>query len=630
MGNTNTAPAKDIQKGDPVAATSSSSSSSSPSSSSSSSQSATVKTNFYGKRLSRALKAEPPQKVCLSDFKVLKNLGRGSFGKVYLVSKDDRLYAMKKMSKENVVAEKMCSHIYLEKEILATVGNSHPFVVGLSYAFQTKRSLYFVMEYLSGGSLFHHLRESSAPLSKDDARFYAAEIILALEALHERDFLYRDMKLESMFDIAKPHTNKNKILTLVQDCLLDSDGHIRLTDFGLSRRLTPRLRKVRSYSGSNIYVAPEVLADNGGGHGKSVDFWGYGVLLHLLLTQQAPFWSENNEELFAMIREGRNLDLAADYPELHADAVALLEQLLVRDPTKRLGHDADETAALGAEQIKAHRFFDGIDWDAVAKRALTPPIVPSPDYAITHAQIGQEQQGEDISSVSSDSDDDGEEDGELPQLAHFYFEPGMLPDDVESILEPLSLLCRICSQPVPFDMVDSHSKECTTQGQLDGQDEQVQDDRDEEDEDEVQDEVQVVDQDVKEDEVQDEDEVVDQDEEEVQVVDQDVKEDEVQDEDEVVDQDEEEVQVVDQDVKEDEVVDQDEDEVQVVDQDVKEDEVVDQDEDEVQVVDQDVKEDEVQDEEEVQVVDQDVKEDEVQDEVQVVDQDVKEDEVVDQ
>lgn len=107
-----------------------------------------------------------------------------------------------------------------------------------------------------------------------------------------------------------------------------------MTDFGLSRRLTPRLRRVRSYSGSNIYVAPEVLADNSQiGHGKTVDWWGFGVLLHLLVTQQAPFWSDNNDELFAMIKEGDPPDFT-QYSYLDPDIVSLLAQLLVRDPTQ--------------------------------------------------------------------------------------------------------------------------------------------------------------------------------------------------------------------------------------------------------------------------------------------------------
>ena len=117
---------------------------------------------------------------------------------------DNQVYAMKIMSKKNIYAENMAKHVRLEKEILATVGNSHPFVVGLRFAFQTPRALCLVIEYLSGGSLFHHLRESEAPYSRQVAQFYAVEILLALEALHTADFIYRDLKLEN--------------------CLLDSEG----------------------------------------------------------------------------------------------------------------------------------------------------------------------------------------------------------------------------------------------------------------------------------------------------------------------------------------------------------------------------------------------------------------------
>ena len=137
---------------------------------------------------------------------MLKQLGRGTFGKVWMVryKADNMIYAMKIMSKKNIYAENMGKHVRLEKEILATVGNHHPFVVGLRFSFQTPRALCLVIEYLSGGSLFHHLRESEAPYSREVARFYAVEILLALEALHTADFIYRDLKLEN--------------------CLLDADG----------------------------------------------------------------------------------------------------------------------------------------------------------------------------------------------------------------------------------------------------------------------------------------------------------------------------------------------------------------------------------------------------------------------
>jgi serine/threonine protein kinase len=141
-----------------------------------------------------------------ADFAVLRPLGSGTFGKVWMVryKGDNMVYAMKIMAKKSIYSENMSKHVRLEKEILATIGNHSPFVVGLRFAFQTPRTLCLVIEYLSGGSLFHHLRESEKPYSKEVARFYAVEILLALEALHTADFIYRDLKLEN--------------------CLLDEEG----------------------------------------------------------------------------------------------------------------------------------------------------------------------------------------------------------------------------------------------------------------------------------------------------------------------------------------------------------------------------------------------------------------------
>mmetsp|Transcript_1505 Transcript_1505/g.4712 ORF Transcript_1505/g.4712 Transcript_1505/m.4712 type:complete len:710 (-) Transcript_1505:31-2160(-) len=321
-------------------------------------------------------KGNTEKQVSLADFEVLDVLGEGSFGKVWRVreTRTGRVLAMKRLLKRRVVDEDLVKHTMTERDIMAALG-PHPFIVKLEYAFSTPAALYFVMEYLGGGSLFQHLRDRTEPFDNEGARFYAAEILVALQALHQQGFIYRDLKLENI--------------------LLDAEGHVRLTDFGLSRRVPKGRRRVHSFSGSNVYIAPEILSDQGDGHGYSVDWWGFGVLLHLLFTQQAPFWRETNDELFALIREGPPPPLDS-FSFLSDDAKDLLAMLLQRDPQERLGcKDAgpdasvsdDDVEALSAENaatllaqqkaLREHTFFEGIDWAAVEAKRLKPPFVPN-------------------------------------------------------------------------------------------------------------------------------------------------------------------------------------------------------------------------------------------------------------
>jgi serine/threonine protein kinase len=178
------------------------------------------------------------KRVTLAEFEVCGLLGRGGFGKVHLVRHaSGELYALKALDKRRVVAEKLVEHTRLERDIMGAL-QSEPFIVHLHYSFQTKRKLYFVLDYMPGGSLHAHLSGYGGPFEEEVARFYAAEIILALDALHKHDLCYRDLKLENV--------------------LLDQEGHVRLTDFGLSAKLQPRGR-IHSYSGSPAYLAPEIL-----------------------------------------------------------------------------------------------------------------------------------------------------------------------------------------------------------------------------------------------------------------------------------------------------------------------------------------------------------------------------------
>lgn len=183
-------------------------------------------------------------------FSIERLIGKGSFGKVMLARKKDTnmLYAMKIIRKALVEKYKHVDHTKTERIILGEL--DHQFLVKLRYAFQTKTKLYLVMDFVNGGELFFHLKRSKQ-FSVDRARFYAAEILLALEYLHSQGIVYRDLKAENI--------------------LLDHSGHIKLTDFGLSKKFfAPDIVKTFSFCGTPEYLAPEVLL--GTGHDKAVDY----------------------------------------------------------------------------------------------------------------------------------------------------------------------------------------------------------------------------------------------------------------------------------------------------------------------------------------------------------------------
>ncbi|CEM32786.1 unnamed protein product [Vitrella brassicaformis CCMP3155] len=288
------------------------------------------------------------KKVALDDFVLLKVIGKGSYGmycKVMLVrhKTDGCIYAMKMLRKENIVKRNQVEHTKTERNVLEYI--SHPFIVRLVCAFQTVKKLYFVLEYCPGGELFFHLSRAGR-FTEQRARFYSAEIILALEHLHKMDIVYRDLKPENV--------------------LLDEEGHIRLTDFGLSKEGIQDNTSARSLCGTPEYLAPEIL--NQTGHGKAVDWWSLGALIYEMLTGLPPFYTRDREKLFENIRAG---DLR--YPSFISPvAKSLLQGLFQRDPNRRLGGGNTD-----ADEIKCHPFYASVDWDALLQRRITPPFRPS-------------------------------------------------------------------------------------------------------------------------------------------------------------------------------------------------------------------------------------------------------------
>uniref|UniRef100_A0A8K9X420 non-specific serine/threonine protein kinase n=1 Tax=Oncorhynchus mykiss TaxID=8022 RepID=A0A8K9X420_ONCMY len=280
-------------------------------------------------------------------FELRKVLGQGSFGKVFLVKKTTgpdtgQLYAMKVLKKATLkVRDRVRTK--MERDILVEV--NHPFIVKLHYAFQTEGKLYLILDFLRGGDLFTRLSKE-VMFTEEDVKFYLAELALALDHLHSLGIIYRDLKPENI--------------------LLDEEGHIKLTDFGLSKESIDHENKAYSFCGTVEYMAPEVV--NRRGHTTSADWWSYGVLMFEMLTGTLPFQGKDRKETMNMILKAK-----LGMPQfLSPEAQSLLRNLFKRNPTNRLGAGPD-----GVEEIKRHHFYCTIDWNKLFRRELHPPFKPA-------------------------------------------------------------------------------------------------------------------------------------------------------------------------------------------------------------------------------------------------------------
>lgn len=285
---------------------------------------------------------ERKKKVSLDDFVLLKTVGKGSFGKVIQVRKKDtgKIYAMKVLKKDQVIKRKQYEHTMAERRILEEI--DHPFIVSLRFAFQTPSKLYMVFDFFNGGELFHYLSQGGR-FSEERARLYAAEITLALEHVHNANIIYRDLKPENL--------------------LLDADGHIRVTDFGLSKENVVD-DQVKSFCGTPEYLAPEVLKRQR--YGKAVDWWSLGTLLYEMISGLPPFYDRNRERMYKKIL-GAEMRFPA---HMSAEAKSICRGMLTREPQQRLGYR-------GAQEIKAHPFFAPLNFDDVLQKKIDPPFKPT-------------------------------------------------------------------------------------------------------------------------------------------------------------------------------------------------------------------------------------------------------------
>ncbi|KAF9787801.1 Pkinase-domain-containing protein [Thelephora terrestris] len=296
--------------------------------------------------------------LTIDTFDLLTVIGKGSFGKVMQVRKKDtqRVYALKTIRKANIASRPgEITHILAERTVLALVNN--PFIVPLKFSFQTPDKLYLVMSFVNGGELFYHLQREGK-FDEHRSRFYAAELLCALEHLHGFNVVYRDLKPENI--------------------LLDYTGHIALCDFGLCKLNMSETEKATTFCGTPEYIAPELLESQG--YTKTVDWWTLGVLIYEMLTGLPPFYDENVNIMYQRILS----DPLNFPPDISSEAKSVMTGLLQRDPKRRLGNH-------GGDEIKKHPFFARyIDWSRLMAKKIQPPFKPSVESVLDVANFDSE------------------------------------------------------------------------------------------------------------------------------------------------------------------------------------------------------------------------------------------------
>uniref|UniRef100_A0A9J8DGZ0 non-specific serine/threonine protein kinase n=1 Tax=Cyprinus carpio carpio TaxID=630221 RepID=A0A9J8DGZ0_CYPCA len=296
------------------------------------------------------LKAIKPP--CESDFQTIKLISNGAYGAVYLVRHQEtrQRFAMKKINKQNLLLRNQIQQAFVERDILTFAEN--PFVVSMFCSFETRRHLCMVMEYVEGGDCATLLKNIGA-LPVEMAQMYFAETVLALEYIHNYGIVHRDLKPDNL--------------------LITSMGHIKLTDFGLSKmglmNLTTNLyeghieKDTREFldkqvCGTPEYIAPEVILRQG--YGKPVDWWAMGIILYEFLVGCVPFFGDTTEELFGQVITD-DIEWPKGDEALPSEAQSLISALLQTNPLVRLGTG-------GAFEVKQHSFFLGLDWNGLLRQ----------------------------------------------------------------------------------------------------------------------------------------------------------------------------------------------------------------------------------------------------------------------
>ena len=278
-----------------------------------------------------------------NSFTILRVLGKGYFGKVFLaeMKENQKLYALKVISKLKIVKKNFFKNLKNEKKILENIKN--PFVVQLDYCFSNPYYVFFAMQFKQGGELYYHLRKQKR-FDENVCRFYACQLLEGLIYLHSQSIMYRDMKPENI--------------------LLDKDGNCCLVDFGISKILKEG-QKAKSFVGTPEYVSPEIILQKG--HDRSTDIWCFGILLYEMVYGIPPFYNQNQAIMLKLITT-----IHPTFPQLidvSQELKDLIGRCLQKNPKQRIGYES-------ISEIKQHPWFEGVSWEDVYNLRIQPPIKP--------------------------------------------------------------------------------------------------------------------------------------------------------------------------------------------------------------------------------------------------------------
>lgn len=290
--------------------------------------------------------------ICPEDFEILEIVGEGYYGKVSKVKfkKDGKIYALKSLKKSKLKEIKQREHTNSEKRILSNI--KHPFIVSLIMSFQTDKKLYLVMEYLNGGELFHHIKKIKK-MDESVAKFYLAQIVCALDFLHEHHIIYRDIKPENI--------------------LLNYNGYIKLTDFGLSKEGVSETSTTQTFCGTPEYLSPEMI--RGDPYSSSVDLWGLGILYYEMIYGVPPFMDKSRENLYKKIYfNDVNFDKPNNRKAPSKESCDFIRKLLCKNPKERMN----------IKEAKNHMLFKGFNFEKLMSFELTPPIIPDDNVSIKY------------------------------------------------------------------------------------------------------------------------------------------------------------------------------------------------------------------------------------------------------
>ena len=293
--------------------------------------------------------------VDINDFEKIKTIGRGSVGKVYLVkyTPNNKLYAMKSMRKDQIISDGIVDNILVERNILLL--NQCNFLLTLSFFKQTSERLYLITPFIKGGDLFNKLKTDGF-FPEDLVKFYAVQIAMAIQHLHDLGFAYRDLKPENI--------------------LIDEEGYLKLCDFGSSVKIKGT-EKEKTFAGSPEYAPPEMICREG--HTFMCDWWSFGILLYELLYGNTPFFCEDKNRMYDLIKNGAicfpkyiNINGKDIKYKISDDAKDIIKKFLEKDPGMRLGRK-------GLKEIKKHSFFNGIKFSVIREKKMKAPFKPKID-----------------------------------------------------------------------------------------------------------------------------------------------------------------------------------------------------------------------------------------------------------